>query len=108
MYSRFQTIGSIQSHVENACGEMAYEDYAEENFPKLFARARKRGCRDVAGSVADMLFSDPDMIKDLTGDAFYDWSAGKTPDEQKEGAETLGARFPQCPGLAKWLLEVVQ
>jgi len=106
MYSRFQSIGSIQSHVEIACGECAYDDYAEENFPKEFARAKRSGARDVAGSVADMLFNDASMIKDLVGDAFYEWSSGKTPEEKKEGAERLGKCFPQAPGLAGWLLKV--
>ena len=102
-----QSISEIYHYVETAVGECAYESYAEENFPKEFARARKRRVRDVAGAVADMLFNDPDMIKDLVGDKFYDWCHGKTANLREAGAKDLGAMFPQCPGLAEYLLEVV-
>jgi hypothetical protein len=78
MYSKFNSLGSIVSHIENAVGEVAYS-YPDE-FPELVKRARKQGVRDIPGWLADELYNDSDMVCDLAGDALYEFVSAQGED----------------------------
>jgi len=78
MFSQFNSLGSIVSHVENAVSEVAYS-YPDE-FPELVKRGRKQGVRDIRGWLADELYNDPDMVCDLAGDALYEFVSAQGDD----------------------------
>ena len=69
MFSQFNSLGSIVSHVENAVSEVAYS-YPDE-FPELVKRARKQGVRDIPGWLADELYNDADMVNETTTSGSY-------------------------------------
>lgn len=67
----------IVNYVQVACGEMAYDEYAQDNFPKLFKKAKRQGVRDIGGWLADELYNDSDTVNDLAGDMLFDLISSK-------------------------------
>lgn len=83
MFGQFDSYGSIVNHVETAVSEVAYEDFAFEEFADKIREARKRGVRDVRGWLADELYNDSDLVCDLVGDALYEFVSNQGDDPNK-------------------------
>lgn len=99
MFSQFTSLGSIVNYIEEACGEMAYDMFAEDNHPDLFRRARKAGIRDIPGYVADELYNDAELVSGLAADGLYELigNDGKNPRDEtvwKEYVAELQKRLP--------------
>ena len=87
------SVSDIVQYVQTACGEVAYDDCAKENFPKLYKKAKRLGVRDFEGWLGDELYNDVGMIEDLAGDKFSDFCVGKTLEEKEAAAIELAGLF---------------
>jgi len=67
----------IVNYVQEAVGEMAYDDYAQDDFPALFKKAKRLGVRDILGWLADELYNDSSTVNDLAGDKLFDLISSK-------------------------------
>lgn len=79
---------AIIGYVENACSEMAYEQYRcwkkdrsshDKDLHERIMAMIATGVHDIPGSLADQFYSDPDFCEDLLGDRIYEEAEG-TPD----------------------------
>jgi hypothetical protein len=77
---------NVRSHVETAVGEIAHDmlspgsGFLDDKWKKRVAKARKEGCQDICGWLADELYNDPDTLTDLMGDKIYEAVNGNRED----------------------------
>ena len=67
----------IVNYVQTAVGEMAYEEYIQDDFPDYFKKAKRLGVRDVRGWLADEFYNDSDIVNDLAGDKLFELISSK-------------------------------
>lgn len=80
----------IVSAAQNAAGDVGYQQeeeyrregrcFCDEKATEFFEKTKAAGCRDLGGSYADSLYSDPGFIQDMIGDRVYE--AGKDDNER--------------------------
>ena len=80
-------VRAIISNVEEACSDMAYEQWREyrECGDSLWDRAtgsaikdkQLAGVRDIPGSLTDDYYNDPEFCEGILGDQIYDMANGK-------------------------------
>ena len=102
---------TVNDYVQTALGEMGYQfediDDLKYDFPKIYKRLKAMGRnkpRDWQGWLADELYNDPTMVKDLAGDRIYDelYKAGVDTTDRKvflAYARIVAASFSHLPGL---------
>jgi hypothetical protein len=79
----------VRSHLETAVGEVASDmlspgsGFLDDKWKKRINKAKKNGCRDIMGWLADELFNDPDTISDFMGDRIYEATNGNDADYNK-------------------------
>lgn len=77
-----QHANEILNHVQDAVGEIAHDmlspgsGFLDAKWKKWVQKAKKAGCRDLRGSLADALYNDPDTLTDLMGDRLCEASDG--------------------------------
>ena len=93
-----------KSYVETTLGEMAFEytrSDAKDYFPEAYKKVAK--ARDWQGALADELYNDEDMIKDLAGDKIFDLlSRNALPSDDatyNAYAKVVAGYFTHLPGL---------
>ena len=79
-------VRAIISNVEEACSDMAYEQWREyreggihwEKTVGSSIKAKvKAGVRDIPGSLTDDYYNDPEFCEGILGDQIYDMANGK-------------------------------
>ncbi len=71
------TYCDIANYVAEAVGEIAYDDFALEEYKEKIKNAYRGGVRDVRGWLADELYNDADVVNDLVGDQLYSLISSK-------------------------------
>ena len=61
----------IVNYVQTACGEMAYDEYLQEDYSDLIKKAKESGVRDVGGWLADELYNNSSFVNCLVGDQLF-------------------------------------
>ena len=67
MDGSINTYCDIANYVATAVGEIAYDDFALEEYKEKISEGKKRGVRDIRGWLADELYNDADLVNDREG-----------------------------------------
>lgn len=68
---------NVDSWIQDAVGDLAHNlemgfDFFSEKWQRKIKRAKKAGCIDLQGWLADEYYNDVDTLHDLCGDRIYD------------------------------------
>ena len=58
----------IVNYVQNAVGEMGYDEFMQEEYASKIKKAKRSGVRDIGGWLADELYNDAETVNDIVGD----------------------------------------
>ena len=73
-----QILCDVDQYVRDAVGDMAsdmlspHSGFLDDAWSKRIKKAKKSGCRDLLGWLADELYNDPEALCDLMGDKIYE------------------------------------